>query len=337
LNRLAALAGLAAMLEASAAMAACKLDLLGEIPVSIEHGRAILEGSVNGVPIRMAVDTGASATMLLKSSAARLGLRPTPIHGMRFYGIGGDSTGEYAHLADVRIGKLAAKNLDWMFGGQEDRHWDIDGLLGDDFFTQTNADLELDLAHKVIRVIRPVGCTGDEVVYWGGAYSMGPLESGRAPEILTRVSVEGHSLEAQIDSGADTIVSGQGARKLGRPLPAATSDGPLVGGIGKARIPVVEIAFKDFTFDQEVIRNPVLQVADIFKGDQVTDLGSRIPTDVTIFPDMLLGMDFLMTHRVYVARSQDRLYISYVGGPIFVARPAVKRAASPTPAATPAP
>jgi hypothetical protein len=33
--------------------------------------------------------------------------------------------------------------------------------------------------------------------------------------------------------------------------------------------------------------------------------------------DMLLGADFFLSHRVYVANSQDKLYFTYNGGPPF--------------------
>jgi lipoprotein NlpI len=39
--------------------------------------------------------------------------------------------------------------------------------------------------------------------------------------------------------------------------------------------------------------------------------------------EMLLGTDFLRTHRVLVARSQHRVYFSYVGGQVFPATPAL--------------
>jgi hypothetical protein len=32
---------------------------------------------------------------------------------------------------------------------------------------------------------------------------------------------------------------------------------------------------------------------------------------------MLLGVDFLKAHRVFVAHSQRKIYFTYVGGPIF--------------------
>ena len=37
-------------------------------------------------------------------------------------------------------------------------------------------------------------------------------------------------------------------------------------------------------------------------------------------PDLLLGADFLLAHRIYIARSQKKLYFTYRGGPIFQPR-----------------
>ena len=49
------------------------------------------------------------------------------------------------------------------------------------------------------------------------------------------------------------------------------------------------------------------------------------------FADMLLGIDFLRAHRVYVAHSQGKLYFTYNGGPVFsvAARAAAKPAPKP--------
>jgi len=37
---------------------------------------------------------------------------------------------------------------------------------------------------------------------------------------------------------------------------------------------------------------------------------------------MLIGADFFLSHRVYVASSQNRLYFTYNGGPVFDLSPA---------------
>jgi len=44
---------------------------------------------------------------------------------------------------------------------------------------------------------------------------------------------------------------------------------------------------------------------------------------------MLLGVDFLRTHRVLIAHSQRKLYFSHVGGPVF--RPRAVPVSPPAP------
>jgi hypothetical protein len=40
--------------------------------------------------------------------------------------------------------------------------------------------------------------------------------------------------------------------------------------------------------------------------------------------DMLLGMDFFLSHHVFIARSQNVIYLTYNGGPIFPPPPRTK-------------
>jgi hypothetical protein len=62
-------------------------------------------------------------------------------------------------------------------------------------------------------------------------------------------------------------------------------------------------------------------------------------------PQMLIGMDFFRAHRIYLARGQQKMYFTYVGGPVFLtatelaarAQPAAQPPAAPPPAGTPDP
>ena len=57
----------------------------------------------------------------------------------------------------------------------------------------------------------------------------------------------------------------------------------------------------NFTIGQEEIHNTRLSVGEL---------------DLSI-GDMLLGADFFLSHRIYVANSQHKLYFTYNGGPVF--------------------
>src|ERR1700723_3738442 len=73
-------------------------------------------------------------------------------------------------------------------------------------------------------------------------------------------------------------------------------------GIGRGSVKNYIAPFSSFKIgDNEEIKNARLRIADF-------DLEEG---------DMLLGAAFFLSHHVYVANSQHRLYITYTGGPVF--------------------
>lgn len=120
-----------------------------------------------------------------------------------------------------------------------------------------------------------------------------------------------------LDSGATgSIVSLAFAEEIG-----LRSDSPGVlpascsGGIGAGISRNWVARFDSIAIGNENIRDPQLRIVDY-----TTDMAHARGTP----PDMFLGTDFLKTHRVYVARSQDKVYFSYTGGLVFPAVPSVE-------------
>jgi hypothetical protein len=71
--------------------------------------------------------------------------------------------------------------------------------------------------------------------------------------------------------------------------------------------------FASFRIGDEEIRNTHLRIGDT---------GLR---DV----DMLIGADFFLSHRIYVASSQHKLYFTYNGGPVLIGDPFPSTARAP--------
>jgi hypothetical protein len=95
-----------------------------------------------------------------------------------------------------------------------------------------------------------------------------------------------------------------------------------------------EAVFPTFSFGDETIKNARLQIADLFEADKEVELGSHIAASVMDnAPQMLLGADFFKAHRVYVSRGQKKVYVSYVGGPVFEAPRSALGTANAPPAA----
>jgi hypothetical protein len=72
--------------------------------------------------------------------------------------------------------------------------------------------------------------------------------------------------------------------------------------------------FDTVAIGNELIRDPKLRMQDY-----VADMARSRQEP----PDLILGADFLKTHRVFVSRSQDKVYFSYTGGQVFSGAPAL--------------
>lgn len=316
-RRLCALA-MGAMLIAlgagTGARAACQLQELAEINVVVKGSRFILPATIDGRPARMMLDSGAFSTSLFMDAAVRLGLKPAPLSA-RSYGAGGAAALWLATAKSVSIGGLTARDMGMFV--IERNGMDADGLLGAPFMLQR--DIEFDLPHGKIRFFQPKGCAGDQVVYWGQAYAVAPMLGDAALSVVVPVKVNGVAIRAQMDTGSPSSVLTLGAAATAglRPGAAGVNELEATRGIGPTEVKTYVGVFSAFSFGDETIRNSRLELADLFAPDREISLGSNVPRPVVDSPQMLLGADFFLSHRVYVAVSQRKVYVSYEGGPVF--------------------
>jgi hypothetical protein len=55
----------------------------------------------------------------------------------------------------------------------------------------------------------------------------------------------------------------------------------------------------------------------MYKDATYRSTGSTLSHKIQVSHSMLLGADFLRSHRVLVAHSQRKIYFTYAGGPVF--------------------
>jgi hypothetical protein len=309
---------LASLALAGPAWSACQLTRVAEIPLAVAGSRPLINGQINGQKVALLADTGTTRSTVLRSAAIRMKLHEMQLQGMAFYGVGGPTTPTYVQLDELKLGDLPARNFSMLVTG-EGRSDDAAALIGADLWAKW--DDEIDLAHNVIRLIKPAGCTGDQIIYfWKGPYSVAKMliPGTLGDQFIVPVNIDGVTLRAQLDTGsARSMITRQGFRTLGRPWPIGAGDDDQaheISGLGKNRVPSMVVQFKAFTFDQETIANPKIMVADIFGADKVVRLGSLAPQDVARFPDMILGADFFLAHKVMISNSQRKVYIAFNGG-----------------------
>jgi hypothetical protein len=73
--------------------------------------------------------------------------------------------------------------------------------------------------------------------------------------------------------------------------------------------------FDSFELGGELIVNPVLGITDLFTAT-FTPPGSNIAR-ATVDADLLLGLDWLRVHRLYLSQSERRIWFAYSGGTVF--------------------
>ncbi len=283
---------------------------------------------MNGQPIRFLLDTGASNSIITRSAAKRLGLKFYQVDGLQFYGVGGSDVVGAVTVDELKIAGVTAHHVNMAVSATRLDSPEYAGFLGDDILGQQ--DLELDFSNAAVRLIKPAGCVGDQVLYWGKGYASAVMEPSQGKDAIeVYVSLNGKRTLAEIDTGAPTsIVTLDAARRAGvTPQSEGVKDDGYSGGLGAERSKALVASFPTFTIGDETIKNAKLRISDLFAADTEGATGSHIQAQVEDLPQMLLGADFVRAHRIYVARSQGKIYFSYSGGPIFqVVGPGAERA-----------
>ena len=287
----------------------CQIARFPDIPVTMSGLRPMVRTQINGQDAWLIADSGAFFSMLTPAAAQRFQLPQEPFPGLYVEGVGGS---EAARVVRVKKFTLIGLGHTWdgvdfvvagsSFGGQ------AVGLLGQNVFRL--ADVEYDLANGVIRLVRPKGdCKRTSLAYWAGAaqkpYSVIDIEPAdvRQPHTKSVAYLNGVKIHVIFDTGASQSLLTLGAAKRAGITPSSfgVSDGGSGGGLGHKVVPTWITRFSSFKIGDEEIKHAQLRFGD------AELLGA----------DMLIGADFFLSHRVYVASSQGRLYFTYNGGPVF--------------------
>jgi len=263
-----------------------------------------VEGTIDGTPATMLVDTGAYQTQLTMNAATRRDLSLF-MTGRWVDGISGSSRLYATRLKDFSIGPAhGGHRIELGVIGSTTFTPSFDAIAGAPFLLQ--ADLELDLRAKRMKFYRPLECRNTELLLWKENTVILPFVRGYgdSPNPLFKVVVNGKEVEAMIDSGAHRSfmmldaakdagidVKGPGALRM-----------PDAGGVGTERAPHWIAPVKSMQIGDETIRDAEIGIIDT-RGAHGADL--------------YLGQDFLRAHRVLFAMSQKKLYIAYLGGDVF--------------------
>ena len=284
------------------AHAACKLQTF-ELPVTMTGMRAIVKLGINGQQVPFIVDSGAFRSTLSAGAAEQLNLEVHSLpnaYEFEIHGVTGKMDAGLTTVKRLQLGSGEIPNVEFVVGGNTDSGGM--GYLGRNILAVT--DIEYDLAHDVVRLVFPNDeCDRTMMAYWAGDKTVGELallddHGSQRPAIRATAQLNGVPVDVLFDTGAVSTVSLGAAKRAG--ITDMRPDGKVYGA-GRGSANAWTAKADRFELGGEAISNIRMEISDF-------DLRED---------DMLLGIDFFLSHRIYISKKQRRMYFTYNGDPVF--------------------
>ena len=292
-----------AALVPSAAQGECQIAKFLDIPITMQGRRAIVSAKINGQDAQFILDSGAFFSTLSRASAAAYGLKLEPMPtNFQLRGINGTTSASLTTVQSFALAGVTLPNIRFLVGGTDTGQV---GLLGQNFLGL--ADVEYELGHGAVRLMRPRGCEVGQLAYWADArpVSILPIEAptDRQTKTIATVTLNGVKLRALFDSGApSSMITLAAAKKLGvTPDSPGVSAGGFSTGLGSRSLRTWLASFDRLQVGGESITRPKIRISE-----------ARLEV-----ADMLIGADFFLTHRIYVANRASKMLMTYEGGTVF--------------------
>jgi tetratricopeptide (TPR) repeat protein len=286
--------------------ASCRLERLPDIPVTMNGLLPTVHARINGADALFVADSGAFFNFVSPAAVREFQLRiDNSFAGLNVQGVGGVERAQIAWAKTFAIAGMTTPSVPFVvagsgFGGAV-------GLLGQNLFRV--ADVEYDLANGVIRLVRPKDCKDTPLAYWAAEahkpYSVIDiaLADAQQPQTKSVAYLNGTKIHVLFDTGSPvSTLTLDAARRAGvTPASPGVVEGGPAWGIGHKVSKTWIARFSSFKLGDEEIDHAKLRFGDLALLDA----------------DMLMGVDFFLSHRIYVASSQRKLYFTYNGGPVF--------------------
>ncbi len=310
----------AVLLSGAPALAACEFTKIGELAVDMSRGVPTVEIAVNGVRKRAYINTGSDVSVLSEAGAALLGVSTGELVADRASTAAGEGSYHRTLLYDVRLGNaFNMATFEVLIGGKQPIENDVIGSIGQDVLGAS--DVEFDLANGRMAFFSAKGCGKENLADWESGFSLAEIRrpSPVNPRFQTFVQLNGRKLLTQIGTNLPfSVVDSRAAAGAG--VKPETPGVPAVCEVDfGVEHPVWIGTFKAFSIGEERIQNPKIAFSPIWQEARIGSTGSRSRAPVQGLPSVVLGLDFLKSHRVLIVASQGRMYFKFRGGPVFAA------------------
>jgi predicted aspartyl protease len=274
--------------------------------------RVLVPVSINGARTLFMLDTGGDLSQI-STGLVRQQKLPVREIGLKLLDERGFASAGAVIIDKFRLGRQQAMNAPLMIAPDPDFGKDTQyaGLLAAD--RMGKYDLELDTATGKLNFFSPDHCPG-HVIYWpADTVAAVPIQFLHR-HISVAVSLDGHAMTAEIDTGASGSTMDAATAKR---VFDVTEDTPGIlpqgaNGDKKAFIH----AFHSLTFEGVTINNPQILVypnqagsRDFDNARQMNSL-TRHEDDAAQFPELLIGMEVIGNLHTFFAFSEGKLYIT---------------------------
>jgi predicted aspartyl protease len=303
----------------------CRLSRVTELDMSITKDKLLVPVSIGGVSKFMAIDTGASASVVDPVAADDLHLVTHRYYENVFVTAAGVSITQIAIIPRLDMGPLYAENIKALV-------WpsplglgnNVAGTLGADLLH--NYDADIDFGTGKFSLFSKDHCPG-KVIYWPApVVAVVPIHVTNTGHIVLPVALDGHQFDAVLDTGSDgsflSLEAAYGAFGLSANSPGMFPTGDIHGVL---TVPAYRHTFKTLEFEGITIGNPTLYLWDNlskYNATQHAYTGSRL-TDVDQqdgVTDMIIGIHELHNLHLYIAYGEQKLYVTPASPPASAAK-----------------
>ena len=300
----------------------CSLKLVNTVPLTMAHGgmRPLVGVKVNGTDLKFLLDTGGILTQISAAAAQKLQL-PVTESGAKLLNLSGGASNNVAMTKTFTLGRLEDRNtgLHMMAdtitpGTTAEQEPLFVGLLAADYMGEY--DTELDFAGGKMNYFSQDHCPG-KVVYWPATAIAAVPMRFEAHHLILDVMLDDHPFRAIVDTGAPntTLTMEEAKRVFG-----------LTGDDADKRF---EHSFQKLSFEGLEVSNPHIVIIPDKIGTKDPNngyaTGSHVRrADDSYFarPPMLIGMNILAKLHLYIAFSENKVYITPASPPAQPAPPA---------------
>ncbi len=265
--------------------------------------------TVNDQPKTFLFDTGGALTQISRKAAEDLKLDIINSN-IQMYDVNGNVSRKAAVADKLVVGRMAFSRVTMpvtTFDG-------VDGLISSNMLV--NYDIDLDFPNNTMNYISRDHCPG-AVMYWkADAIGVAPMHLVDNTRITVKVTLDGQTFDAFIDTGATKSVLSENVAKYFFRIPlGASGDKPVDNINGDKTLKAYIHYFSRLTFGGVTIENPqvvILEDRVNRNGDKAQQTGNRalLNNADIILPNMVIGMNMLKDLHVYIAFGENRLYLT---------------------------